>query len=192
MGRPVLYAAPTSEPITLDEAKAHLNVTGSSKDAYINTLIIVARKSVERYLQRALITQTWDLYMQCWHSCIEIPYAPLVSISAVTYKDTNGDEQTLTISDFAHVVTSDTPGRLVQKYDVVYPEVELGNPEAIKIRYVAGYGAASAVPEEIRHAIKLILTDLYEHRGTKVVGTIVQEIKGHITDLIHSYKVYEF
>jgi uncharacterized phiE125 gp8 family phage protein len=110
----------------------------------------------------------------------------------VTYKDLNGNSQTLTLSDYAHTVTAGVPGKIVKKYDATYPETEYGNPDAVVIRYVAGYGNAAAVPDDIKHAIKLIVTDLYEHRGTVVVGNIAHKIPGHITDLIHSYKVYEF
>jgi len=55
-----------------------------------------------------------------------------------------------------------------------------------------GYGdAVTDVPEEIRHAIKLLMTDLYENRGTIVLGT-VNRIPQYIIDLIHSYRIYTF
>ena len=192
MGRPVLYTAPTSEPITVEEAKEHLNVRGTTKNLYVQGLVKTSRSNVERFLQRALITQTWDLYLGCWEDCIELPYPPLQSVSEIKYKDIDGVEQTLTIADYFHVVTAGTPGRLVRKYDVTLPEVEYGNPDAIKIRYVAGYGTAESVPEDIKHGMKLVLTDLFEHKGTVVIGNVAHKIPGYLNDLIHSYKVYQF
>jgi hypothetical protein len=35
----------------------------------------------------------------------------------------------------------------------------------VQIQYVSGYGTAAAVPQNIKSAILLKLTDLYEHRG---------------------------
>lgn len=192
MGRPILITGPTSEPITPDEAKAHLNITGSSKDVYINSLIVAARRRIERYLQRALISQTWDCYFSCFKDCLELPFPPLVSITSVKYKDLDGAEQTLTHGNYYHTVIADVPGKLVRKHGVTFPETEYENPDSVIVRYVAGYDSAAAVPAEIKHAMKLMLTDYYEHRGTVVVGNIAHKIPGHITDLIHSYKVYEF
>ena len=37
-------------------------------------------------------------------------------------------------------------------------------PEAVQIRFVAGYGAAAAVPEDIKEAMLLIIGHLYAHR----------------------------
>jgi uncharacterized phiE125 gp8 family phage protein len=192
MGRPVIYTQPTEEPLSLEEAKEHLNVRSSTQDAYIQSLIVTARKRLERYLQRALITQVWDLYLPCFHECIELPYPPLVSVGSVTYKDLDGDTQTLTLSDYYHTVTSDVPGKLVRKYGVTFPTTQYQNPDAVVIRYTVGYGDASAVPEDIKHAMKIMLTDYFENRGSMVIGNISHKIPGHITDLVHSYKVYQF
>jgi uncharacterized phiE125 gp8 family phage protein len=57
---------------------------------------------------------------------------------------------------------------------------------------VVGYGlSGTSVPEEIKHAMKLIITDMYENRGTVVLGSVAK-IPNYITDLIHSYKIYHF
>jgi uncharacterized phiE125 gp8 family phage protein len=192
MGRAIIFTEPAEEPISFDEAKDHLNLTSQTKDNYVDSLIKVARRMVERYLQRALITQTWDLYLPDWRDCIDLHYPPLISITSVVYKNLLGADTTLTHGNYMHVVTADTPGKLIRKYGVTFPQVEYGNPDAIKIRYVAGYGSSESVPEDIKHAMKLILTDLYEHRGTVVIGNIAHKIPNHIADLIHSYKVYRF
>jgi uncharacterized phiE125 gp8 family phage protein len=57
---------------------------------------------------------------------------------------------------------------------------------------VVGYGlSGTSVPEEIKHAIKLLITDMYENRGTVVMGSVAK-IPNYITDIIHSYKIYSF
>lgn len=196
MHKAVLITPPESEPITLAEAKAHLNVTSSTKDTYITGLITTARRQVERYLHRALIDQTWELYLDCWKSCIKIPYPTLIEVESVKYYDLDGVEQTLS-TDLYWVVTADDPGYIQRAYSVTYPELQYGRPDSVKIRYRAGYvtGAEQTpnVPDEIKHAIKLTLTNYYEQRGDIVVSRdIPTRIPSYITDLIHTYKIYNF
>lgn len=189
---PEIVTPPASEPVTLSEAKAQLNVTSSSQDTQITRLITVARRQVERYLKRALITQTWKVYYNCFHHCMEIPYPPLQSVTHVKYFDDAGVQQTLTESDFYWVNSEHEPAQIVRKYDAVFPEILAGRPNAVEIQYVAGYGDADDVPEEIRHAILMLVTDYYDNRGEVVVGSIAQRIPGFIKDLVHDYRMYSF
>jgi uncharacterized phiE125 gp8 family phage protein len=197
----VLVTGPSVEPITTDEAKTHLKVSGTSQDTYIDTLRVTARRQIERYLHRALITQSWKVYYDCWAHEMLIPFGKLQIASAspgpespvVKYYNDAGTLTTLAATDYYWVMNTTDPARIIRKYDATYPQLQQGRPDAIEIAFTAGYGAAgSAVPEEIRHAMKLLLTNYYEHRGDIVVGASVAKIPSHITDLIHDYKLYEF
>lgn len=191
---------PSVEPVTTTEAKTHLNVSGTSKDTYIGTLVTTARRQIERYLNRALINQNWKVYYDYWKHEMLIPFGNLQIAGAspgpaspvVKYRSTDGTLTTLTEADYYWVVTTTDPGRIVRKHDVTYPELQDGRPDAIEIAFTAGFGAtAASVPEEIKHAMKLLITDYYEHRGEVVIGQ-VNKIPSYVTDLIHSYKLYEF
>jgi len=198
----VLVSGPALEPLELEDAKKHLNVSGTSKDAYIGTLIATARGQIERYLHRALITQSWKVYYNCWHHELLIPFGCLQIAGAspgpaspvVNYYNTEGALTTLVENDFYWVVTTTDPARIVRKYSVTYPEPQYGRPDAIEIAFTAGFGsAASAVPDEIKHAMKLLITTYFEHRSDVVIGVGgAQKIPSYITDLVHSYKLYEF
>jgi gp6-like head-tail connector protein len=52
---------PTLEPITLDEARAHVQIVETWQDARLEDAIRGARDHVERYCQRALLTQEWEV-----------------------------------------------------------------------------------------------------------------------------------
>ena len=122
-----LVTPPQYEPVSLDEAKDHLRVTASDDDVRITGYITAARKWVENYLGRALITQTWDKWLnqfpssypytalyiepETYHSednIIEIQKAPLQSVTSITYTDENGVDQTLSTS--IYTVDTDTVG----------------------------------------------------------------------------------
>lgn len=187
----VLESAPAAEPISTADAKTHLKVTGSSEDAYIDSLVKSVRTHVERYLGRALITQTWKAYFDKWDRVLLLHYSPIQSITHVKYYNTSGTLTTLNDGYWPDVISQ--PGRIVRKYDFNYPELEQGRPNAIEVQYVCGYGVAgSSVPSDIINAMKLMLTDYYDNRGEVVVGTIATRITGHIKNLLHPYRLYDF
>lgn len=194
MHRTLLVNGPSVEPITTAEARTHLNVSGTSKDTYIGTLIVTARKQIERYLNRVLINQNWKVYYNHWKHELLIPFGKLSTVTTVKYYNDSGTQTTLDANTYYWVVTTTEPGRIVRKHDVTYPELQDGRPDSIEIAFTAGFGAAgSDVPEEIKHAMKLLITNYYEHRGDVVIGgQAVHKIPSYVTDLIHSYKLYEF
>jgi len=188
--RVIVTTPPAIEPITLEEANTHLRVSG--QDEEVTRLITVARKSLERYLKRTFITTQFKVYSECWHECMKLPYPTLQSVESVKYIDINKAEQTLLEADYYHVVINDDPGYIKRRYDACYPELDYGNPDAISIEYTAGYGnEMTDVPEDIRHAIKLLITNYYEQRGDIVIGSVTR-IPNYILDLVHDYRIYEF
>jgi len=78
-----LISPPAVEPVTLDEAKAHLKVDTTDDDALIATLISAARAKAEWHTGRAFVTQGWTLWLDRWPAAdcqylpAEIPLAPL-------------------------------------------------------------------------------------------------------------------
>ena len=154
---------PAEEPVTLQEARTHLRLE-SGEDEYISNLIVAARRHSESFQGRAYITQTWDVYMNAFpRGCIKVPLPPLQEIVFVKYMDSAEVLQTLDPSDYAVDCYSE-PGLICPAYGkswpATYPEIN-----AVQIRFVAGYGTAADVPQEVKHAILLKVADLYEHRG---------------------------
>lgn len=181
-----LITAPDEEPVTVDEAAKHLHIDSDiyadeEELIYIESLITAARQHCESFQARCYITQTWDLYLDEFPESgeIELPGAPLQSVTWLKYKDSNGTLQTLDSGDYI-VDTITEPGRIVLAYGESWPTL-YAEIQAIQIRYIAGYGDASAVPIAIKHAILLKLTDLYEHRGEDPVD---ESISGPVEALL--------
>lgn len=93
-----LVTAPTIEPITVQEAKDHLRIATFDDDAYIATLITVAREEVEDITRRAIMTQTWDYFIDGFPDGygITLPFGRLASVTSVKWKDEDGVETNLT------------------------------------------------------------------------------------------------
>jgi uncharacterized phiE125 gp8 family phage protein len=159
-----LVTAPVGEPITLAEAKQHLRLAeGVTQDnEYIESLIAAARQFVEFYTDRQLLTATYDLTLDGFppaNEAIFIPRAPLQSVTSVTYLEAAaGTSTVMTAGDYRVQITE--PGRISLDYDVDWPDV-YGVSGQVVVRFVAGYGAAAAVPLGLRHAVKMMLKHYY-------------------------------
>lgn len=177
----VLKTAPVKYPVSLKEAKEHLRleIGQTEEDDYISSLIAAATDKAEQFLHRRLITQTWYYYLEAWPAgdTIIMPFGKLQSVTSVKHKDEDGDESTWTASEY--IVDTDTdPGEIILGYEESFPTETLYPNNAIKIEFVCGYGVnGSDVPDMIRHAMKLIISDLYENRETEIIGVISSKLK---------------
>jgi len=198
-----IVTSATAEPILLSDAKRHLRVSTSftDDDSYINSLITAARQEVENYTNRKLMYQRWKVYFDEFPSgeSFEIPYPPLRSIPSTGLRYTNSTQSTQTLSSTKW--DSDTvsePGRLVLDYNDDWPTDTLAQSNPISIEFRCGYptsGASSGgrfVPALIRHAIKLIVSDLYEQRENFIVGQPINSIPTPAKRLLSSYRIKTF
>lgn len=157
---------PTTEPITLAEAKEHLRITDTNEDSLIESLIKVAREWAEKYENRVYIAQTITAHYNCFGSKMKLPLNPVLSIDSITYIDDSGDEQTLDSSNY-ELDNYSVPAYVYPAYNISYPSVR-AVPNTITIIYTAGYNNDPSdltdIPERVKASIKLILSHLYEHR----------------------------
>lgn len=183
--------APAQEPLTLAEAKEHLNIEDSEKDTFVQNLIKSVREQIDGpngWLGRALITQTLELTLSDWpRRRIYLPNPPVQSVTSVKYLDADGVEQIFAASNY-RVVTKPHAGFVEIDPDASWPT--LGDfADAIRVRYTAGYGDnPDDVPEPIRHYMKLLLADADINRETIVVGTTAAELP-HVRSMLDSFKV---
>lgn len=136
--------------------------TNTTGDPLISALISAARAAAEQELHRYLITQTLDAYFDSF-PCVgrmvigsrypeqipnEFRLPPLQSVTSITYVDTAGATQTLAADQYT-VDTKSQPARITPAYGVSWPATR-EQANAVTVRFVAGYGAASAVPDIIK------------------------------------------
>ena len=161
-----LFTPPTAEPVTLEEAKAHLRVESNGDDLYISMLVRHAREYVESPgTNRALMPQTWDWTFDCFARWdLLVPRPPLQSVTSLKYLDTGGVQQTLSSSLYI-VDTVSQPGRItpIPTPTSCWPET-FPRINAVTVRFVAGYLDKNAVPVGLKHLILLFVSHWYEHR----------------------------
>jgi uncharacterized phiE125 gp8 family phage protein len=156
----------TTEPVTAAEAKTYARVSSSTEDTLTESLIKSARMHAEAITQRQLINATWRLTLDWFPSwAIVLPRAPLSSVTSIIYDEYSEGTATTLASTEYRVQTDPEPGFVEPSYDAGLwptPRVQSG---AVRITYVAGYGAAaSAVPEDIKTAIKWLVNHWLEER----------------------------
>lgn len=187
-----VVTAPASEPLTTAEAKAHSNVNISDDDTVIAGFITTAREHVESRLSQTLINTAFDLKLDHWpvDNCgwtqreIYLPRSPLSSVTSVTYYDSTNTLQTLS-TDYYHVSTG-SPGRIVLASGYSWPTLQ-DRPDAVVIRFVAGYGATSAaVPSRAKQAMNLLVDHWYKNREAVLVGTSASEVPLAVEALLAS------
>lgn len=182
-----VITGPSSEPVSLDEAKLHLRVDGTTEDALISSLIVAAREEVEHLTGRALMTQTLEAAFDCFTDKMRLPKPPLVSITSVKYIDDSGVEQTLDAANY-YVDDHREPVRFVRAFGVCWPSTRR-QESAVKILYQAGYASAGAVPAGIKAWMLLRIGSLYANRESEAVGVTVAALP-YVDRLLDVYRVY--
>lgn len=153
------FAAPAATPVSLTEVKAHCRVDGTDDDAVLQIYLDAAvahLDGAEGILGRCLVTQTWDYKFDAFDGDIVVPLPDLQSVASVSYVDTAGATQTVSSADYT------VAGQRIV-HDTSWP-VAGDVPNAVTVRFVAGYGLAVSVPASIKAAILLYVGDLYANR----------------------------
>ena len=199
----------TTSAVATSEQKSFMRVDFSDNDTLIAELIKASQNVIETYINRAITTQTLSLFLdrlpfysdlklqegiftapdlEYNSNFIVLPKPPVASVTHVKYYDNDNNASTFASSNYYVDIISEQ-ARVVLKTGSSWPTVsETRNANAYEIKYVAGYGGASDVPEPIVQAIKLLTTHLYENREA-VTSLSVNAIPYTIGALLQPYKV---
>ena len=102
-----LITAPVLEPISMDALMSHLRNDDETmvENDLLETILAASREVVEDETRRALLTQTWDYYLDKFPSgnTIKLPFGNLQSVTHVKYteSDSSTTNLTKTITAFA-------------------------------------------------------------------------------------------
>ena len=188
----VQTSAPATEPVTTAEAKLWCKVDDdiTEDNDLIDSLVASARFQVEEYTQRQLVTATWRLTLEKFPpgNVIYLPKPNVQSVSSVKYYNTANTQTTLTANTDYEVDVYAEPARIQPYYGTVWPSTR-DRFQAVEVIYVAGYGAASAVPSGITTAIKLLVSHWYANREAVVLGTIATDLPLAVKALLDMYVV---
>jgi len=183
----ILLTAPSVEPLTLAEAKAFLRVEHADDDDLIASLVAGARGHVEAATRRALVTQTWRLFLDVWpeSGCLEVLPAPLQAVVAARVHASDG---AIELDPDVFVADSGRAPAVLAFAPRALPAPARARA-GIEIDVRTGYGdAAVDAPEPLRQALRLLLAHWYENRGV-VAGDGAGASPESVRALIAPYRV---
>jgi uncharacterized phiE125 gp8 family phage protein len=181
----ILTSPPATEPVALAEAKAHLRVTHADEDTYISTLITAARRQVEARTGLRLITQGWSLFKDAWPLQPDLSLE-LAQVSAINDILIYGESGSPATYDPAHYYLDavSKPSRAVLRQDRL-PPMPGRAVNGIEVRFTVGFGAAAAVPEDLKQAILLTIAHWFDHRGDADGASLPLQVN----DIIRQHRI---
>lgn len=186
-----LVTGATVEPVTLAEAKDHLNFTSDDKDALIEAYISAARAFIEGQchivIAEALYEASFDGFPA---SPIEIGRFPMLSVDSIKYDDEDDVEQTLDVADYT-VDTSGPFGRIIAGADG-WPATN-GLTNSVRIQFWSGFPIESGsspsvliVPQDLKQAILLMVGFFFANRDG---SNAINEPPPAVEALISHYRI---
>ncbi len=161
--------SPTATDIvSLADLKAHCRIDGVDDDALVTAYLGVAIAMVESKTQRSLLPKTYEWTTASLVNGMRIPLAPVVQVRSIKYLTfPYGPQTTLATSDY--IVAPNGQGYAICKpYYLRWPWIGQG-PNPVLVCFDAG--DASLISDGARHAIKMIVADLFEYRTPNVLSS---------------------
>ena len=165
-----------------------VNAATTAEDDDLSDLITDGRAYVEAVTGRALLTQTWDYYLQDWPkgAAIVLPFGNLQTVTSVSWKDTDGTEATLAVTtDYLVGTNYNQCGSITLPFGGSWPSGDLYPDNPIKVRFVCGWTSAAGLPRNIKRAVKFAAEDFYYH------GDRTNILKPVIDNLLASWRLWE-
>jgi uncharacterized phiE125 gp8 family phage protein len=194
----ISVASSVVEPVILADVVTQGRIDSTAENAYIESLITVARANAENKTHRLLRPGTVTLTMDSFKA-VELLPSPLRETSSLTiqYVDSTGGVSLLGSSVYEIHDNSDaSPAVLTTAYGQSWPSIR-DVKGAITITFLAGYTTSTSatahnpVPDPIKHWIKLTAIGMFENRTALNDANSVQALGYQFLDgLLEPYVVH--
>ncbi len=205
----------TEQPVTVEEVREQTRDLLDEETALITRYIKAATLAVEKYTTRKLVTQTLVATVDQFPSgrsgewwsgtrvgteqstgitslrAILLDYLPVQSVSEISSFNDAGDETVFAAANYI-VDNGDPnlPARIALNDSASWPS-GLRNVKAGKVTYIAGYGLAVAVPEDIKLAILQTIAHWCANREA-VAKTGLGKVPLEFEFLLEPYTIKDF
>lgn len=169
---------PRASAMSVEWARKHIKAVTNAEDVLVRGWIEGATQYFEELTNRAVVTQTFDLWLDAFpanRGKIELPHPPLQSVVSVSYLNSNGDE--VTFDDGASPVTLSYSviaprgdfaprGWIEPAYGFEWPTPRSIETKAVRVRFTCGYGdSADAVPKLLTSTLAFLVGNFDQFRS---------------------------
>jgi uncharacterized phiE125 gp8 family phage protein len=181
--------APTMEPLTLTEARAHARVDSFAEDGMLAGYLLAARMHLENITGKAFCTTTFVMTLDEFprDELLELPRNPVQSIVGITYTDAAGATRTWAASQW-QLDAARSVARLRPKSGYDWPSDVADQFAAISIEFVAGYSGPELIPQDLMQALRMFVAFYVDHRETAVLNDIPRELPWAAMALITQHR----
>lgn len=170
---------PAEEPLSLMAAKAYLQVGHDAEDDLIGTLLAGGRAHVENSLDLALVTQTVEvsiLTSSIDQGGCSLKPGPVTQLFSVVQESDGGSSDDIThLFELRGQTLSLRTGESL---------AVLSGCSVLRVRFQAGFGSASDVPDDLQLALRFLLGQSYRNRD----GLFQADALTNIDDLLAPYR----
>lgn len=174
--------APTSEPLSLTDAKDFMRIIETDDDAMITSMIVGAREFAENYTNRQFVAATYELITDRFVQDMKLRHNPIKTISKIECMDETGVYQTLSTDEY-YLYYDNSIGRI---HFNSFPSIK-DDKRAVKITFTSGY---DTIPTSIVSFLKVFVSTIYENREFYIIGVSVDKFANPmIVQMLNFYRV---
>lgn len=163
----------------------------TNQDEHLAALCAGAQRMVEGELGYPILRQTRQTHLHGF------PCGPIwlgggagLSVSELRYFDRGGDPQILASADYLVDAVS-RPAAITPAPFRTWPSTQR-RPGAVVIDWQAGWASADDVPQDLLHAMRLLVGHWDQNREAVVVGTISSAIQMSVDALLDPWRIRSF
>lgn len=179
--------------IELDDAKDHLRLLEDDFDVEVQRAISAASAYLDvdsdgfGGLSFPLVNQQWSSRARGFiPSVLRLPFSRITAIDEIRFISPEGAAETVAPDHYIKVKSGrDTLIHLLS--GKVWPSVA-DRPDAVDVRFTAGFEDVDSVPGDIKSAARLLIGHFFHNREAAAAGDVPQEIALGVERLVGRYR----
>jgi len=186
---PVRTVAPASAVASTAEARAACQIDDEVTDhnTLLDRLVSAATAHLDGWrgvLGRCIVTQTWRQDFDAWARVLRLPF-PDCTVTELRYFE-DGDDTGTVVAATNYDGLADELGAYLRLRDDFDLPGDLAETRAVRVTFTAGFGATA--PEDIKHAVLLLVAHWFANREAVNLGNTGTELPLGVAALIAPYR----
>lgn len=145
-----LVGAPVVVALNVAKRNSGIEIAYVDDDDLLNILLDASIQDAENFIETPIKQRNVVVGLPEWPVRFEMPVYPVTSITNITYKDTNGADQTVDASNYV-LYSIDGRNKVKFTWDTA-PDLSTDHEFPVSINCVSGYATAD-VPPSIKSAV---------------------------------------